>query len=148
MNKFKFSASGVLRHKEWLEREATRLLGVELNTLQTYRDALIAIDQDREKLIQSRQDENQYSHESHLAYIQFDNKLKMDIVSQNEKIKVQQQVIEKSQTFLNNAVTEKKKIEKLRERELSSYNKTSKSKETSRMDEISSNFYDKSPETL
>ena len=49
---------------------------------------------------------------------------------------------------LKGAVTERKKLEKLKEREFNQYHKKYKRKATSKMDEISSNFYDRNPENI
>lgn len=148
MNKFNFSAESVLRHKEWLETEAQRILGLELNKLSIFKETLDALTKEQQRFIKDRQEKKNLDPETHLAYIQFDNKLTVDINEQKNKIAAQQMVIKEKTSELQGAVTERKKLEKLREREMGEYSKKSKRKENSKMDEISSNFYDRNPETI
>ncbi len=147
MNKFKFSALSVLRHKEWLEKEAQRILGVELSKLGIFRDTLAALEKERERFVKARQEAMEPDASVHLHYIEFDNKLRRDVNDQLKKISEQESVVRKKTEELNKAVRERKKLEKLREREYQEYRKISKRKETASMDEVSSNFYDRNPES-
>jgi len=141
MKRFKFSAESVLRHKVWLEKESQRMLGLEINILQQLKETLESLKEERLQLIGHRRKAQGLNPESHLHYIHFDNRISAMLHDQTQKIGTQAKVVKEKLVILNGAVKERKKVEKLKEREAEEYQKLSRRKETAKMDEVSSGFY-------
>ena len=140
MQRFTFQLEGVLRHKHWLEDEAKRKLGVAVQKRIILQQELKDIDENHKTILQERSQTANLSPKQHLSFIQYGHKLLQQKEDKKKEIDAQNIAIDLKQQHLNEAVIERKKFEKLKEKKFSEYSLYKKRKERQIADEISTNF--------
>ncbi|MFC1585504.1 flagellar export protein FliJ [Fibrobacterota bacterium] len=140
MQRFSFKLEAVLNHRQWLEDEAKRALGLELHKLDSLRIALTKLREEHAGLLSQRRNLPDLPPEQHLHYVSYCGKLLMDMEAQKGRINAQQKAVDKKNRDLHEAMLERKKLEKLRQRDFKEYQVYKKRKETSVLDENASNF--------
>ncbi len=143
MKRFQFSLESLLKQKSWIEEEAQRILGQETAKLQDLVDKRELILNEKNELIFNKRSLHGLGAEQHQHFVRYQQKLSDDLIETQTYIIQQEKVVEEKNGLLINAVKERKKIEKLKEREYENYKLAQKRKETTLMDEVSSNFHDR-----
>ncbi len=141
MRRFSFRLEGVLSHRQWLEDEAKRALGVALQHAQALRVKKAAMQAEHKGLVEQRGSMPLLGPMEHMHFIRYGQKLLEDIKKQQEKIDEQQKMVLARTKALNKAMTERKKMDKLKERAFERYAKERKRKDTGTLDEVSTNFH-------
>ena len=140
MQKFSFKLKSVLRHKQWLEDEAKRKLGLELQKMDVLKRELDNQMNEHSRLLSHRGKGKDLSADQHLYYIHYSRKLLQDMEDQKQLIEEQELAVNQKTHELNAAMTERKKIEKLKDRSFEKYRLYQKRKNAQITDEITSNF--------
>jgi flagellar export protein FliJ len=148
MKKFLFNLEGMLRQKQWLEDEAKRTLGIELQKHNDLKKILSKQQNEYEYLQVQRRVNGHLDSEGHLHYIRYSKKVVQDMGEQKKCISSQDDVIQKRTVLLHKAMTERKKLEKLREKQFEKYAVYKKRKEAKLADEIASNIIQSTTNSL
>ncbi len=140
MQQFHFRLESLLRLKTWQEENAKKKLGEEINQLTQQKQELSRLQEENMALLASRRFAGSISASEHMRYIHYGHLLLSRASMQMLNIREQEKRVAEATKFLNAAIMERKKMEKLKERQHSEHNKIQRRKEISILDEVSSNF--------
>ena len=140
MRAFQFSLDSLLRHKQWVELEAKRLLGIEIKKYHDVQEELSRHQEELKALNQSPSTQAGWTALGQWNLILYAGKIRENINGVKERLGKQEEIIHKRQRDLKDAMQERQRMEKLKEREYLRYRAGVRKKDLAVMDEISSNF--------
>jgi len=138
MKKFKFRLERIRKYKEQVEEERKRQLAVTQNKLNDEKNklSLIVATRNRYLAIFGVRTTGRINMRDLILSKRYLDKLSADIVVQTKIAKAAEQEVSKAQKALLEAVKEKKKYDKLKEKQLDGYRKENLLAENKEMDEF------------
>ena len=127
----------ILSHKEFLEDACKRVLGEEIQKKNILTEMLNYMANEKKTLIETQTKMTLTSSLDFMNYIQYHQKLENDIQNKYLQIGIQDDVIKQKTILLNKAVVERKKMDKLKEKQFKLYKKETLRQEVKVLDEVS-----------